>query len=150
MGDVPAIFNRAQAGPPAGKPESEGPWAAVEKLFDRVMSRLTALERAPVARDGRDGIQGRDGSVGPQGPAGPQGLAGDRGAEGPAGPQGVGVVELILGVDGSLSARFTDGTTKVAGTIAIPQSSSGSDISDVEFAKRVSAAIGETVQIGDS
>jgi hypothetical protein len=37
---VPAIFNRAQSEPP----NSDGPWASVEKLFVRVMARLTAVE----------------------------------------------------------------------------------------------------------
>lgn len=106
--------------------------------------------QGPEGRPGPAGPEGQIGSDGPQGPAGPQGQAGAAGPEGQRGPAGVGIADVVMQSDGLLSVHLTDGTIKDVGRVAVMRSMAVADLSDAEFAKRISAAIGVEVQIGDS
>ena len=124
--------NLARSEPPAGP---KGP-TAIERLSDIVagiVSRIQMLERAPIARDGRDGMIGRDGKDGVQGPegkrgeAGPQGQAGERGPEGDVGRDGRdgrGITGVAI-LEGKLVLTFSDGSEAVAGNVVGPAGPAG-------------------------
>ncbi|MGE0290367.1 MAG: hypothetical protein AB7I42_24970, partial [Bradyrhizobium sp.] len=74
---------------PERKPLS--PMAQVWSAMTDLVRRVVALEKLPLARDGRDGMpgttgpQGIQGEPGPRGEVGPQGLQGRPGEIGPRG-----------------------------------------------------------------
>lgn len=148
----PTILNRALHRPTGGKPESEGPWAAVERLFETVFSRIEAVEKAPQARDGRDGMPGQPGRDGVAVSAariddegrlkfkvgeveidagvarGPDGRAGKDGEsiKGPDGKPGVGI-EVALLTDGHLVIQLTNGQNLDLGMVRGADGRSGKD-----------------------
>lgn len=149
---APAIFNRAAQG--ESPPSSDGPWAAVEKLFVRVMARLTALERRepPKAVKGDDGrgiaaarlntageliftlSDGSEMNVGLVRPELPEPIAPlvqtvERVVEG---APGIGIAAAALNAAGELCLTLSDGRVLNVGMVKAKDGEPGKDAEPVE------------------
>jgi hypothetical protein len=151
----PIVMARATSGPP----KKPSPLAAVWTGMEALARRLLALEQRPLARDGRDGAPGRDGkdgAVGPRGEIGPRGEpgpAGKDGRDGAPGKDGVSIKAATV-IEGRLVLKLTDAREIDCGVVQgapgkdgrdgrdAVMPASGAELTDAEFARRISAALG--------